>query len=115
MEMLSQTNNKKKVILFTILIVIVTYLFLLVFLKVLAYDGPTLCIFKLIFNKECPGCGMTRAFYHMLKLDIDKAISFNYRIIIVYPLIWGIYINYIYKKINLFMKENSKWQLKRKK
>ena len=44
---------------------------------------------------------MTRAFYHMLKLDINSAIKQNNRVIIAYPFIWGTYISYVWKKLNI--------------
>lgn len=98
-EKLSQINKRK--VLFTFLVIILTYILLLVFLKLLIDKGPSLCIFKLIFKRDCPGCGMTRAFYHMLKLDINSAIKQNNRVIIAYPFIWGTYISYVWKKLNI--------------
>lgn len=44
---------------------------------------------------------MTRAFYHMLKLDLKGAITQNSKIIIAYPFIWGTYISYIWKKLTV--------------
>lgn len=105
-------NNKKNRVIFTILVIICTYLFLLVFLKLVIDIGKdtntSICIFKILFDKECPGCGMTRAFYNMLILNYTKATHFNYKIIIVYPLIWTIYIKFVYNKISLILKGEVK-------
>ncbi len=48
---------------------------------------------------------MTRAFYNFLIFNFKEGIKYNNKIIIVYPLIWGIYINYIYKNKYLFKGE----------
>lgn len=105
-------NNKKNRIIFTVLVIILTYLFLLVFLKLVINFGKetdsSICLFKILFNKECPGCGLTRAFYNMMILNFKKSISFNYKIIIVYPLIWTIYTKFVYNKISLILKGEVK-------
>lgn len=114
-----QANNKRNRVILTILVIISTYLFLLVFLKLVINTGTntnsSICIFKIIFHKDCPGCGLTRAFYNMMKLNFNKAINFNVKIIIVYPLVWALYINYVYKKINLIFKGDVKNGRKRNK
>ena len=35
------------------------------------------CPFKMIFKIPCPCCGMTRAFYSILKLDIISSLHYN--------------------------------------
>ena len=35
------------------------------------------CLFKSIYNIQCPGCGMTRAFKSILSLDIIGSLSYN--------------------------------------
>lgn len=35
------------------------------------------CIFKKIFHIACPGCGLTRGFRSLLRLDIKEAIYYN--------------------------------------
>lgn len=36
------------------------------------------CLFKLVTGLECPGCGNTRAFMSLLRLDIKGAFGYNY-------------------------------------
>lgn len=112
-------NNKRNRVILTILVIIITYLFLLFFLEKIISTGEStgksICIFKIIFHKDCPGCGMTRAFYNMLQFNFVKAVNFNAKIIIVYPLIWVLYTNYVYKKINLIFKGDVKNGRKRNK
>lgn len=47
----------------------------LIFLVLVLNNIP--CIFKSIFHIPCPGCGLTRAFKELLKLNIPKAIYYN--------------------------------------
>lgn len=47
---------------------------------------PDVCIWRRVFGVECWGCGMTRALASMLKGEIAAAIAFNWRIVIVGPL-----------------------------
>ena len=35
------------------------------------------CVFLEIFSVPCPGCGMTRAFVSLLKLDFYNAVKYN--------------------------------------
>lgn len=48
--------------------------------------GPTICVFKLVLNKECPACGMTRAMSRLLHLDFIGAWNFNKLVFIVFGL-----------------------------
>jgi hypothetical protein len=41
------------------------------------------CFFKLLFNISCPGCGMTRAWVSVLRLDIAEAFRLN-------PMFWSV-------------------------
>ena len=41
------------------------------------------CIIKTIFDIECPGCGLTRAYTSLFQLDIKKAFEYN-------PMFWSI-------------------------
>jgi len=49
--------------------------------------AKSVCLFKLLTGKECPGCGMTRAFFHLLHLDFTVALQQNRLCIIVVPLL----------------------------
>ncbi len=54
-------------------------------------NGPSLCIFKIVFGHPCPGCGMTRAFWALLHGDVVSAIGFNWKIIFVAPILGALY------------------------
>ncbi|MFM7725457.1 MAG: DUF2752 domain-containing protein, partial [Flavobacteriales bacterium] len=47
------------------------------------------CIWKSIFDVQCPGCGLTTAFVSLLKLDFYKAYESNVLIFVLLPA--GIY------------------------
>ncbi len=50
--------------------------------------GPSLCLIKAVSGHECPGCGMTRALMHAMHGDLAGAWRFNWRWIIVAPLLF---------------------------
>lgn len=49
-------------------------------------QGPSVCLIKAVSGHECPGCGMTRALMHAMHGDLAGAWRFNWRWIIVAPL-----------------------------
>lgn len=59
------------------------------------------CLWKTIFNVNCPGCGLTRAFINLLKLDFKHAFEMNKFIFIILPL--GIY--YLLSDLKRFKQE----------
>lgn len=61
------------------------------------------CLWKTIFNFRCPGCGLTRAFIHLLSLDFSAAWDSNPLIFIVFP---GL-TYYIIKDFVTFVKKNK--------
>ena len=60
-----------------------------------------ICLIKNITGKECPNCGMTRAFLSVLHFDFKNAYQYNRNVIIVFPLTFFIYLYSWYKYINL--------------
>lgn len=62
--------------------------FFLLILPVDFFDhGQSVCLSRLLINKECPGCGMTRAVMHMIHFDFAVAWSFNKLVFLVVPLL----------------------------
>jgi hypothetical protein len=49
--------------------------------------GPDLCLFKILFHRECWGCGMTRAFWYVLHGDVRQALAMNWRVALVFPIV----------------------------
>lgn len=60
----------------TILVLLGLFLLLVIF-------GGGLCVFKRLTGIPCPGCGLTRGFLAILRLDFSSAFSYN---ILVIPL-----------------------------
>lgn len=46
-------------------------------------EGRSLCIWYNLFEIKCFGCGMTRAFFNLSRLNITKAINYNIMIILI--------------------------------
>ena len=62
--------------------------FLLLLLPATYFDaGQSLCPSKLLLDKECPGCGITRSVQHAIHFDFKAAWEFNKLIILVLPLL----------------------------
>lgn len=100
-------KNKKKIV--TIITIIILFIFLLLYKHI--YDEYHLgipCIFNKITKLYCPGCGMTRAIFYLLELDIRKSIKCNALLYIVGPFIIIYMINFVYIWINDLKKDPSK-------
>ena len=57
-----------------------------------------ICLFRIILNKECIGCGTTRAIWSVLHFKFYDALKYNKLIIITFPLLIGCIIYWIFKK-----------------
>lgn len=68
-----------KCVIFNIVLLIILY-------NIPIEKANNLCIFKTIIGKECWNCGMTRAFLSILHLQFGNAISYNYKVIIIFPI-----------------------------
>jgi len=64
------------------------------------YLGETypICLFRLLFNINCIGCGTTRAIWSIMHLNFSNAIEYNKLIVITFPLLIGCIIHWIFKK-----------------
>lgn len=66
-------------------------------------ESRSFCLFLNVFSINCLGCGLTRAFFNIFRLNILKAISYNPLILIVFPLILIIYLNDSYVILKRFV------------
>ena len=88
---------------------VIDILFLNIILLLILYNIPikseilsNICLIKRITGHECWNCGMTRAFLSVLHFDFYSAYNYNPRVIVVFPITIGVYINAIFK--NIFIK-----------
>ena len=71
---------KKNIILYVIGISIIVVI-------CLKYNIGIPCLFYELTGKYCPGCGITRAFFSLLKLDIYQAFRYNIIFVVLLPFI----------------------------
>jgi len=60
---------------------------------------PSFCIWKRLGLPFCPGCGISRALWHMIHGEIKTAFNFNWRVVIVAPMLAGFYLKLGYEVI----------------
>lgn len=69
--------------------------------------GPSLCVFYALgiegvfkvfgVHGGCPGCGMSRAIWAILHGDLNRAVAYNWRVIIVAPILATLYLSFVFK------------------
>lgn len=98
-------KNKKKFIFLSIITIVILFLNI-------KYDVFIPCVFHLITNLYCPGCGVTRMLIALFHLDFYSAFRYNQLIFILLPFFIVLLINYIYSCIKkckpLYLKINEK-------
>jgi hypothetical protein len=64
------------------------------------YLGDTypICLYRIIFNQNCWGCGTTRAIWSIIHFNFNQAFEYNKLIIITFPLLTGCITSWIVKK-----------------
>lgn len=67
-------------------------------------NGQSVCVSVVLFDQECPGCGMTRGVQHLLHLDFMTAYEFNKLSIIVLPLLLFLWFKETYRVKKLVFK-----------
>jgi hypothetical protein len=69
--------------------------------------GQSLCLSKILINKECYACGMTRAIMHLIHGDVENAFAYNMLSFLVLPLlvvIWVMWIIKVFRKASVLAK-----------
>jgi len=57
--------------------------------------GVVICLSRLVFDMECYACGLTRAVQHAMHLDFATAFAYNKLVVLVLPLLFGVWIKYL--------------------
>ena len=52
--------------------------------------GPTLCLWRRLFDIECLGCGLTRAFCFLARGKFQEALEFNLMVVPVLIVLAGL-------------------------
>ena len=86
------------------LLILIGYFLLSTVLKSLSIVDITIpCLWTLLFEVRCPGCGLTTAFVELLKMNFSKAWDINALIYIIAPGVLFLliidYLNYRNKSI----------------
>ncbi len=63
----------------------------------------SLCLFRSLTGRPCPGCGMTRAFSRVFHGDIRGALHYNRRIIIILPILAYAWVRALITEISALM------------
>jgi len=65
-------------------------------------NGPTICLSKLIIEKDCPGCGITRAVQHSIHGEWKTAYEYNKLVLIVGPILFILWLKELLNLIKFF-------------
>ena len=102
MTLLHKIKSFKKQIVKSTLVLILLFGFYNIPRQYLGDEYP-LCLYRIIFNHECFGCGTTRAVWSILHLNINDALEYNKLIVLIFPLLTGCTISWIFNE-----KQNKK-------
>jgi hypothetical protein len=72
--------------------------------------GQSICLSKLLMERDCPGCGMTRAVQHAMHFEFAEAWNFNKMIVILLPIFVFIYVRVaidVYKRVKTRFNRNQ--------
>ena len=58
-------------------------------------QGQSLCLSVLLFDKQCFGCGITRAIQHALHFDFQTAWKYNKLVVIVAPILFFVWLKWV--------------------
>lgn len=80
-------NLKKSLFRIYLTILLIAPIILLILPADFFDKGQSICISVLLFDKNCYGCGMTRAIQHLIHFDFTQAWNFNKLAFLVFPLL----------------------------
>jgi len=92
-------NFNKFFLYFKVIILIIIPVLLIILPSDYMDHGQSLCLSKLIFNRECWGCGSARACMHFIHFDFKQAWNFNKLSIFITPILVFLWIKETYNSI----------------
>ena len=93
-------SNKKRQTLYSLGVGFVSFVILFVLTKIFSVS---LCPVKNFFGVSCFGCGMTRGFISILRLDFKRAFEYN---VLSIPLFISIGLYFVFSLIDVFFDKN---------
>jgi Protein of unknown function (DUF2752) len=67
-------------------------------------NGESICLSKILLDRECYACGLTRGIMHLIHLDFKEAFNYNLLSFVVFPLLVVIWIEWILREIKKLKK-----------
>jgi Protein of unknown function (DUF2752) len=71
-------------------------------------EGRSVCLSKLLLNRECYACGMTKAIMHLIHLDIEEAYAYNMLSFVVLPLLCVVWVQWFLKECKMYSRVRGK-------
>ena len=62
-------------------------------------NGRDICLSKILFHRECWGCGMTRACMHIIHFQFEDAFMYNMGSFIVFPILCYLWVDWFLKEL----------------
>ena len=72
------------------------------------HGKQSLCLSVLLFDQECPACGMTRACQHLIHFDFEEAFAYNMVSFVALPALGIVWIKWGLKEYKIFKALNKK-------
>jgi hypothetical protein len=111
--MVDHSSDKRQA--YSRIIILVLLTVMAIYLSIVPIEeiafGRDLCLFKAITGRPCPGCGMTRAIASILRGDFQVSLHYNFRVIIVFPLLCYLFLKESLKLFNILRKANDNTEL----
>ena len=105
-QKITKRDRVKRVIIFITVVILVGLIYGYIIIP-MGFHIP--CLFKLIYNISCPGCGLTRMCLSILHGNIIEALKYNIGLIMILPIIIYIVCKLIYNYINNSNEPLNKW------
>jgi hypothetical protein len=99
-------RERSKIYLMTKISILVIFPLVLMILPANFFDNGhyTICIFKLLTDKDCYGCGMSRACMHLVHFDIKGAAFYNKLSFAVLPVLGGLLVSELVGTLRQYQK-----------
>ncbi|WP_207510867.1 DUF2752 domain-containing protein [Longitalea luteola] len=91
------------------LIIITVTPVLLLLLPAHFFDGgESVCLSKLLLDRDCPACGLTRACMHLIHFNWEEAYAFNMMSFLALPMVGIVWLQWALKEYKIFKALHNK-------